>query len=80
MKPLLQPGGPEETSLTSPADQRTPPSRRGWDPGQSLQPRESGGSLPGMRAPLEMPPPHLGTLPPPRVGASVRVCETTKCM
>lgn len=34
MNPSLQPRG-SRRPLTSPADQRTPPSHRGWDPGRA---------------------------------------------
>lgn len=72
MNPSLQPGG-SRRPLTSPADQRTPPSHRGWDPGQSLQPTKSRGSLPGMRVPWKSPL-HSQALSHPRACALLFVC------
>lgn len=75
MNPLLQPGGQQETSHVT---------RGSVAPGVGSRALSSDyreqGEPSGDASALEKPPPQLGTLPPPRVCTSVRVCETTKCM
>lgn len=77
-EPLASAGGQEETSHVTRGSEDSSVAPEVESRAVSSSCRERGEPS-GDASALEKPPPQLGTLPPPRVCTSVRVCEKTKC-